>query len=182
MLCKCYIIDNIALTFTLANLDMKNKDILAWIGDEGRLKVLTVRLGSFFLQILCDLLSPAGESVKVGLRETAYNTSPHLSGKSHLAGDVPTRNHVHKQHQGRAASAHNHPDNQEVQQHRMIAPSKQAVHFVAFIVMCFREPGFTFQCVSLPRPLRSAGKAWSVTALAELTRCECTAPPAVTRD
>lgn len=63
--------------------------------------------------ILCDLLSPAGESVKVGVRETAYNTSPHLSSKSHLAEDVQTRNPVHKQRQSRTASVHNHPDNQE---------------------------------------------------------------------
>uniref|UniRef100_A0A8K9USS3 LON peptidase N-terminal domain and ring finger 1 n=1 Tax=Oncorhynchus mykiss TaxID=8022 RepID=A0A8K9USS3_ONCMY len=35
--------------------------------------------------ILCDLLSPAGENVKVGLRETAQSTSPHLRSKTVVA-------------------------------------------------------------------------------------------------
>ncbi|XP_029114738.1 LON peptidase N-terminal domain and RING finger protein 1 [Scleropages formosus] len=36
-------------------------------------------------KILCDLLSPASDSVKVGLREAALGTSPHLRGKTQLA-------------------------------------------------------------------------------------------------
>lgn len=65
----------------------------------------------FFLQILCDLLSPAGENVKEGLRETAHNTSPHLRNKASIADE---RGPVQKQHGVRAASAHNHPESQEV--------------------------------------------------------------------
>ncbi|KAL4640565.1 LON peptidase N-terminal domain and RING finger protein 1 [Arapaima gigas] len=36
-------------------------------------------------KILCDLLSPASDSVKVGLREAALGTSPHLRGKTPLS-------------------------------------------------------------------------------------------------
>uniref|UniRef100_A0A665UUW4 LON peptidase N-terminal domain and ring finger 1, like n=1 Tax=Echeneis naucrates TaxID=173247 RepID=A0A665UUW4_ECHNA len=46
-------------------------------------------------KILCDLLSPADENVKVGLRETTQNTSPHLRSKT-LVADAqaqPQTNH-----------------------------------------------------------------------------------------
>ncbi|KAM4604339.1 LON peptidase N-terminal domain and RING finger protein 1 [Polymixia lowei] len=70
--------------------------------------------------ILCDLLSPAGETVKEGLRETTQSTSPHLRGKTPVA-DAQAQSRpqqqspVQSQHQARAASAHHHPYHQEVQ-------------------------------------------------------------------
>jgi len=60
--------------------------------------------------MLFDLLSPAGENVKVGLRETAQSTSPHLRSKT-LVVDAQAENPVQQQHQVRAASAHHYPDN-----------------------------------------------------------------------
>lgn len=72
-----------------------------------------------FLQILCDLLSPDDENVKVGLRETTQNTSPHLRRKT-LVADAQNQplSPVQRQpqHQARASSAHHHPDNQEVRE------------------------------------------------------------------
>ncbi|CAG5939823.1 unnamed protein product [Menidia menidia] len=66
-------------------------------------------------KIMCDLLSPADENVKVGLRETTQNTLPHLRSKA-LAEDSrsPAKSPVQRQHQhqARAASAHS-VDNQE---------------------------------------------------------------------
>lgn len=70
-----------------------------------------------FVQILCDLLSPAGEKVKEGLRETAHNTSPHLRNKTSMADE---HGPVQKQHGVRAASAHNHPESQEVVPNRAL--------------------------------------------------------------
>ncbi|KAK7929644.1 hypothetical protein WMY93_006039 [Mugilogobius chulae] len=60
-------------------------------------------------KILCGLLSPTQENVKVGLRETTQNTSPRLRSKT-LVSDAQTETQcpVQKQdspHQGRAASA-----------------------------------------------------------------------------
>ncbi|XP_061600806.1 LON peptidase N-terminal domain and ring finger 1, like [Cololabis saira] len=67
-------------------------------------------------KILCDLLSPADENVKVGLRETTQNTLPHLRSKALVAeAQAQAQSPVQTQqqhHQGRAASAH-HVDNQE---------------------------------------------------------------------
>ncbi|XP_071373187.1 LON peptidase N-terminal domain and RING finger protein 1 isoform X1 [Centroberyx affinis] len=68
--------------------------------------------------ILCDLLSPAGENVKVGLREMTQNASPHLRCKTLVAdaqNQPPPQSLVHRQHQHevRAASVHHHLDNQE---------------------------------------------------------------------
>nr|XP_020481588.1 LON peptidase N-terminal domain and RING finger protein 1 [Labrus bergylta] len=67
-------------------------------------------------KILCDLLCPDDESVKVGVRETTQNTSPRLRSKT-LVSDAQTqplspvqRRH---QHQARVASAHHPLDNQE---------------------------------------------------------------------
>lgn len=72
---------------------------------------------SCFLQILCDLLSPADENVKVGLRETTQNSLPHLRSKTIVAdAHAQTQSAVQRQHQVRAASAH-HLDNQEVLAH-----------------------------------------------------------------
>ncbi|XP_023146126.1 LON peptidase N-terminal domain and ring finger 1, like [Amphiprion ocellaris] len=66
-------------------------------------------------KILCDLLSPADENVKVGLRETTQNTLPHLRSKVLEAdAQVQPQSPVQRQHQhqARAASAH-YLDNQE---------------------------------------------------------------------
>lgn len=74
-------------------------------------------------KILCDLLSPADENVKVGLRETAHNTSPHLRSKT-LVANAQAQPHSPvqrgNQHQVRAASAHldNQDDNQENNQQK----------------------------------------------------------------
>ncbi|KAF7670302.1 hypothetical protein LDENG_00271940 [Lucifuga dentata] len=73
-------------------------------------------------KILCNLLSSADENVKVGLRETTQNTSPHLRTKTHVP-DAQTQNQhqpqskVQQQQQQpvRAASAHHHHDGQELQ-------------------------------------------------------------------
>lgn len=61
----------------------------------------------FFLQILCDLLSPADENIKVGLRETTQNTLPHLRSKALMAEAQP-QSPVQRAHQqqNRAVSAH----------------------------------------------------------------------------
>ncbi|XP_038124973.1 LOW QUALITY PROTEIN: LON peptidase N-terminal domain and RING finger protein 1-like [Cyprinodon tularosa] len=61
-------------------------------------------------KILCDLLSPADENVKVGLRETTQSTLPHLRSK-HLINDAPAQPQTlpqrqPQQHQVRGASAH----------------------------------------------------------------------------
>lgn len=55
---------------------------------------------TFYLQILCDLLSPVDENVKVGLRETSQNLLPHLRTKT-LVEDAPVlpESPVLKQHQ-----------------------------------------------------------------------------------
>ncbi|XP_052320415.1 LON peptidase N-terminal domain and RING finger protein 1-like isoform X2 [Oncorhynchus keta] len=65
--------------------------------------------------ILCDLLSPAGENVKVGLRETAQSTSPRLRSKTVVA-DAQARAQQHQaehpallQVQARTSLAHPSP-------------------------------------------------------------------------
>ncbi|XP_071024640.1 LON peptidase N-terminal domain and RING finger protein 1 isoform X2 [Oncorhynchus clarkii lewisi] len=71
--------------------------------------------------ILCDLLSPAGENVKVGLRETAQSTSPHLRSKTVVA-DAQARA---QQHQAEAK----HPALHQVQARTSLAgPSSVAQH------------------------------------------------------
>lgn len=70
----------------------------------------------FLSQILCDLLSPGDENVKVGLRETTQNTLTHLRSKTLVADtQAQPQRPVQRQHlhQVRAASAH-HLENQEV--------------------------------------------------------------------
>uniref|UniRef100_A0A3B4Z524 LON peptidase N-terminal domain and RING finger protein 1-like n=1 Tax=Stegastes partitus TaxID=144197 RepID=A0A3B4Z524_9TELE len=53
-------------------------------------------------QILCDLLSPADENVKVGLRETTHNTLPHLRSKTlETDAQVEPQSPVQRQHQKR---------------------------------------------------------------------------------
>lgn len=70
--------------------------------------------GWLFLQILCDLLSPVDENVKVGLRETTQNLLPHLRTKTLVEHDaVQPESPFQKQHQVCASSAHN-AENQEV--------------------------------------------------------------------
>nr|XP_015799099.2 LON peptidase N-terminal domain and ring finger 1, like isoform X1 [Nothobranchius furzeri] len=66
-------------------------------------------------KILCDLLSPADENVKVGLRETTQSTLPHLRTKTLVENaSVEPQSPVQRRHQHRvcAASAH-HTDSQE---------------------------------------------------------------------
>lgn len=76
------------------------------------------------MQILCDMLSPADENVKVGLRETTQNASPHLRSKTLVAdAQAQPQSPVQRQHQTRAASAHHHLDNQEVLAHRIMISS-----------------------------------------------------------
>lgn len=128
---------------------------------------LNNRLECFF-QILCDLLSPAGDSVKVGLRETAHNTSPHLRSKSHVVdAEVQPQSPVqkHQQHQARAASAHKHPDTQEVLAH---ATSGPVCLFSCLI--CTRKHQ-SFHLFS-----RNTGRASSVMDSAELIHSGCMAP------
>ncbi|XP_037328705.1 LON peptidase N-terminal domain and ring finger 1, like isoform X1 [Pungitius pungitius] len=80
-------------------------------------------------KILCDLLSPADENVKVGLRETAQNTSPHLRNKN-LVSDAETQppSPVQRQHQLRAASAHDHPEILEKRWESLERPGLSRTH------------------------------------------------------
>ncbi|XP_029292186.1 LON peptidase N-terminal domain and RING finger protein 1 isoform X3 [Cottoperca gobio] len=53
-------------------------------------------------KILCDLLSPTDENVKVGLRETTQNTSPHLRSKTLVANaQLQPQSPVQRQNQKR---------------------------------------------------------------------------------
>jgi len=67
---------------------------------------------SFNLQILHDLLAPACDNVKVGLRETTHSTSFHLRSKTLVSdGQNPDQQtQLQAQHQSvlntQAASAH----------------------------------------------------------------------------
>lgn len=66
-------------------------------------------------KILCDLLSPTHENVKVGLRQTTQSTSPHLRSKS-LVCDTqaqPQSPVQRQEQQGRAASANPCNDSHE---------------------------------------------------------------------
>ncbi|XP_074521457.1 LON peptidase N-terminal domain and RING finger protein 1 [Halichoeres trimaculatus] len=82
-------------------------------------------------KILCDLLSPDDENVKVGLRETTQNTSPHLRRKT-LVADAQNQplSPVQRQpqHQARASSAHHHPDNQEKRWESLERPGLGRAH------------------------------------------------------
>ncbi|XP_051524340.1 LON peptidase N-terminal domain and RING finger protein 1-like [Myxocyprinus asiaticus] len=62
--------------------------------------------------ILHDLLSPACENVKVGLKETAQTTSPHLRCKT-LAAEGQDQNQYTKMQVHRSASAQPPPENSE---------------------------------------------------------------------
>lgn len=82
-------------------------------------------------KILCDLLSPADETVKVGLRETTLNTSPHLRSKTLVAdAQAQPQSPVQRQHQHqvRAASAHHHPDSQEKRWESLERPGLSRAH------------------------------------------------------
>ncbi|KAM7419258.1 hypothetical protein PAMA_016393 [Pampus argenteus] len=51
-------------------------------------------------KIICDLLSPADENVRVGLRETTQNTSPCLRSKTFVSdARASAQSPVHRQHQ-----------------------------------------------------------------------------------
>ncbi|XP_023274285.1 LON peptidase N-terminal domain and RING finger protein 1 [Seriola lalandi dorsalis] len=80
-------------------------------------------------KILCDLLSPADKNVKVGLRETTQNTSPHLRSKT-LVADSQAQSPVQRQHQHqvRAASAHHHLDNQQKRWESLERPGLSRAH------------------------------------------------------
>lgn len=82
-------------------------------------------------KILCDLLSPADENVKVGLRETAQSTSPHLRSKN-LVSDTQAlaQNPVQRQecYPGRAASAHSPLDSQERRWESVERPGLSRAH------------------------------------------------------
>lgn len=82
-------------------------------------------------KILCDLLSPDDENVKVGLRETTQNTSPHLRRKT-LVADAQNQplSPVQRQpqHQARASSAHHHADNQEKRWESLERPGLGRAH------------------------------------------------------
>ncbi|XP_028265171.1 LON peptidase N-terminal domain and RING finger protein 1 [Parambassis ranga] len=79
-------------------------------------------------KILCDLLSPADENVKIGLRETTQNTLPHLRSKT-LVADAQTQPHspVQRQQQVRAASAH-HVEDQEKRWESLERPGLSRAH------------------------------------------------------
>ncbi|KAA8594813.1 hypothetical protein FQN60_011948 [Etheostoma spectabile] len=83
------------------------------------------------LAILCGLLYPTEENVKVGLRETTLNTSPHLRSKS-LVADAQAGPHSpvqrQHQHQVRTASAHHHLDNQEKRWDSLERPGLSRAH------------------------------------------------------
>ncbi|XP_034390411.1 LON peptidase N-terminal domain and ring finger 1, like [Cyclopterus lumpus] len=78
-------------------------------------------------KILCDLLSPADENVKVGLRETTQNTSPHLRNKT-LVTEAQPPSPVQRQHQVRAASAHNHLESLEKRWESLERPGLGRAH------------------------------------------------------
>ncbi|KAK2918960.1 LON peptidase N-terminal domain and ring finger 1 isoform X1 [Channa argus] len=80
-------------------------------------------------KILCDLLSPDDENVKVGLRETTQNTSPHLRSKTLVANSqVPLQSPVQRQHQVRAGSAPNNLDNDEKRWESLERPGLSRAH------------------------------------------------------
>uniref|UniRef100_H3CEY4 LON peptidase N-terminal domain and ring finger 1 n=1 Tax=Tetraodon nigroviridis TaxID=99883 RepID=H3CEY4_TETNG len=103
-------------------------------------------------KILCDLLSPAGEKVKEGLRETAHSTSPHLRNKTFMADEHGL---VQKQHGARTASAHNHPESQEVVHNRALKTQWITDCPVARLIKHQHALVLTFKS-------RDAGKVWSV--------------------
>ncbi|XP_019732193.1 LON peptidase N-terminal domain and RING finger protein 1 [Hippocampus comes] len=82
-------------------------------------------------KILCDLLSSANDNVKVGLRETAQNTSHHLRNKT-LVADAQVKSHVpiqrQSQHQVRAVSAHHPKDKQGKRRESLERPSLSRAH------------------------------------------------------
>ncbi|XP_029994425.1 LON peptidase N-terminal domain and RING finger protein 1 isoform X1 [Sphaeramia orbicularis] len=82
-------------------------------------------------KILCDLLSPADENVKVGLRETTQSTSPHLRSKNLVAGaqgQPASPVQRPEQHQARATSAHQPLDNQEKRWESLERPGLSRAH------------------------------------------------------
>lgn len=80
-------------------------------------------------KILCDLLSPADDNVKVGLRETTQNTSPHLRSKTLVAdSQAQPQSPVQRQPPVRAASEHHHLDNQENRWESLERPGLSRAH------------------------------------------------------
>lgn len=125
-----------------------------------------------FLQILCDLLSPADENVKVGLRETTQNKSLHLRSKTLEANaQAQPQSPVQRQHQGRATSAHHHLDNQEVR--ALWYPIvDQLIYWMLLLPHVYNHHLLNLGLLSL---FRNAGKALSGLVWAELIRYECMA-------
>ncbi|KAM9857601.1 LON peptidase N-terminal domain and RING finger protein 1 [Aulostomus maculatus] len=80
-------------------------------------------------KILCALLSPVDENVKVGLRETTQNTSPHLRSKSIVTdAQVAPRSPTQRQHQARAASTPHHPGHLEKRWESLERPGLSRAH------------------------------------------------------
>ncbi|XP_051940135.1 LON peptidase N-terminal domain and ring finger 1, like [Hippocampus zosterae] len=82
-------------------------------------------------KILCDLLSLANDNVKVGLRETAQNTSQHLRNKTLVASaQVKSHDPIQRQSQRqvRAVSAHHPKDKQMKRRESLERPSLSRAH------------------------------------------------------
>lgn len=100
-------------------------------------------------KILCDLLSPADENVKVGLRETTQNSSPRLRSKTLVAdAQAGLQSPVQRQHQhpARAASAHHHLDNQEKRWESLERPGLSRAHSLRMHVSNCGEEGLKRVC------------------------------------
>ncbi|KAK1885757.1 LON peptidase N-terminal domain and RING finger protein 1 [Dissostichus eleginoides] len=100
-------------------------------------------------KILCDLLSPTGENVKVGLRETTQNTSPRLRSKTLVAdAQEQPQSPVQRQHQppARAASAHQHQDSQERRGESLERPGLSRAHSLRMYGLSCGEEGLKRVC------------------------------------
>ncbi|XP_029292106.1 LON peptidase N-terminal domain and RING finger protein 1 isoform X2 [Cottoperca gobio] len=98
-------------------------------------------------KILCDLLSPTDENVKVGLRETTQNTSPHLRSKTLVANaQLQPQSPVQRQNQVRAASAHHHLDNQEKRWESLGRPGLSRAHSLRMHGSSCEEEGLKRVC------------------------------------
>ncbi|KAI4833122.1 hypothetical protein KUCAC02_016039 [Chaenocephalus aceratus] len=100
-------------------------------------------------KILCDLLSPTGENVKVGLRETTQNTSPRLRNKTLVAdAQEQPQSPVQRQHQppARAASAHQHQDSQERRGESLERPDLSRAHSLRMYGLSCGEEGLKRVC------------------------------------
>ncbi|XP_038569340.1 LON peptidase N-terminal domain and ring finger 1, like [Micropterus salmoides] len=100
-------------------------------------------------KILCALLSPADENIKVGLRETTQNTSPLLRSKTLVAdAQAQPQSPVQRQsqHQVRAASAHHHLDYQEKRSESLERPGLSRAHSLRMHGISCGEEGLKRVC------------------------------------